>query len=133
MDYSVDLEVPKSTTAWDPAELRVRLTKGLIIGVRVGFPDGCADLLHCVIVRGIHQVWPTNPDGNYHWNDYVFEIRSEYPLEDYPLDMIIRAWNDDARNPHTVTVGFNLLPLEPTVLSKFVQAVLGRPTRWRGV
>ena len=130
MDYNVTLSVPKATLKGDPAELRVRLTKGLIIKVRVGFPDGCADYLHAVILRGGHQVWPTNPDGDYAWNDYVHEIEASYPLEDEPLTMCVVGWNDDTRNPHQVTVGFNMLPLEPTMLSKFVQAVLGRPTRW---
>lgn len=130
MDYNVTLAVPASTLEGDPAELSVRLTKSIIVKVRVGFPDGCADLVHVVIIRGSHQVWPTNDDGNYAWNDYVYEIEASYVLDDYPLILKVVAWNDDTANAHVVTVGFNLLPLEPTILSRFVQAVLGRPTRW---
>jgi len=131
MDYDVTLTVPASTTEADPAELRVRLTKGIIVKVRVGIPDGAANEVHVVIVRGAHQVWPTNPDGNFAWNDYVHEIEASYVLEDHPLIMRVVAWNEDTINDHQVAVGFNLLPLEPTVLSRFVQAVLGRPGRWR--
>ncbi len=130
MDYNVTLSVPASTLAAVPSILPVLLTKGLIVEVRVGFPDGCADLVHVVIVRGGHQVWPTNPSGSYAWNDYVYEIAASYVLDDQPLTMKVVAWNEDTANAHLVTVGFNLLPLEPTVLARFVQAVLGRPTRW---
>jgi hypothetical protein len=131
LDYNVTLNVPASTAKSDPAELRVRLTVGLIVKVRVGFPDGCADLVHVAIVRGGHQVWPSNPDGDYAWNDYVYEIEASYVLDDQPLTMKIQAWNEDTANAHQVMVGFNMLPLEPTILGRFVQAVLGRPTRWR--
>ena len=130
MDYNVTLSVPKSTAKAAAVELEVELVVGLIDKVRIGFPDGCADLMHCVIVHGIHQVWPTNPDGNYSWNDYVYEIEESYVMDEEPLMLKVVAWNDDTRNAHQVTVGFNMLPLEPTLLSKFVQAVLGRPTRW---
>lgn len=130
MDYDLSLNVPASTAKSDPAELRVLLTKGIVVKVRVGFPDGCGEDVHVVIIRGGHQVWPTNPDGNYAWNDYVFEIEASYVLEDQPLTMKIQAWNADTVNAHDVMVGFNMLPLEPTMLGKFVQAMLGRPTRW---
>uniref|UniRef100_A0A6H1ZYQ6 Uncharacterized protein n=1 Tax=viral metagenome TaxID=1070528 RepID=A0A6H1ZYQ6_9ZZZZ len=131
MDYNVTLAVPKATPATAPAEVVVELAPGLIVEVRVGFPDGCADYVHAVILRGIHQVWPTNPDGNYSWNDYTYVFQESYVVDDEPLELRVLGWNDDTRNLHTVTLGFNMLPLEPTVLSRFVQAVLGRPTRWR--
>lgn len=124
------LSVPASTTESDPQELRVRLTVGIIVEVRIGFPDGCADMVHVVIARGLHQVWPTNPDGNYAWNDYSYEFQESYALLGEPLSLKVVAWNEDTANAHRVTVGFNLLPLEPTILARFVQAVLGRPTRW---
>ncbi len=131
MDYNVTLGVPASTAKADPAEVRVRLTVGIVVRVRVAIPDGAADQVHVVITHGGRQVWPSNPDGNYAWNDYVHEIEASYVLEDEPLTLKVVAWNDDTVNAHQITVGFNLLPLEPTVLSRFVQAVLGRPTRWR--
>ncbi len=131
MDYNVALAVPANTPETSPAKLDVHLTHGLIVKVRVGFPDGCADYVHVVIMRGGHQVWPSNRSGNYSWNNYVYEIEESYPLEYDPFSMRVVAWNDDQRNPHTVTVGFNMLPLEPGKLGRFVQTVLGRPTRWR--
>ena len=130
MDYNVTLSVPKATAESDPAEVVVELTPGLIVEVRIGFPDGCADLVHVVILHGIHQVWPTNAGGSYSWNDYTYEFQESYVVDEEPLELRVVAWNDDTRNAHQVTVGFNLLPLEPGALSKFVQAVLGRPTRW---
>lgn len=131
MDYNVTLSVPASTTESAPAELRVPLTVGLIVEVRIGFPDGCADYVHVVITRGLHQLWPTNPSGSYSWNYHMYEIKASYVLEDEPLALKVVAWNEDTRNAHQVTVGVNILSLEPSRLSRFVQAVLGRPTRWR--
>lgn len=123
MDYSVDLELPKSTPKTDPALVEIRLTKGTIVKVRIGFPDGCADFVHCVIVRGGSQVWPTNPDGNYHWNDYTFEIEAKYVLDDEPLTLKVEGWNDDEQNSHTISVGFNMLPLEVPILTGLIFAV----------
>lgn len=130
MDYNVTLSVPASTLEIAPVELRVGLTKGIIVEVRIGFPDGCADLVHVVIKRDGHVVWPNNPDGNYAWNDYVYELAESYVLDVEPLSLRVVAWNEDTINAHRVTVGFNMLPLEPTILARFVQAVLGRPGRW---
>lgn len=130
MDRNVAVSIPASTSESDPLITEVQLTKGIIVKVRVGFPDGCADEVHVVIIRGGHQVWPDQDDQNYAWNNYVYEIEASYVLDDYPLTVKIVAWNEDTVNAHQVTVGFNLLPLEPTRLSKFVQAVLGRPARW---
>lgn len=131
MDYNVALAIAADTEKADPAKLDVRLTLGMVVKVRVGFPDGCADYVHAVIMRGDHQVWPSNRDGDYSWNNYVYEIEASYVLEDEPLTLRVVGWNEDKRNPHTVQVGFNMLPLEPSRLSRFVQAVLGRPSRWR--
>lgn len=130
MDYNFTLTIPANTPASSPAKRVARLTKGLVVEVRIGFPDGCADLVHVAIRRGLYQVWPTNPEGNYAWNNYTYVIQESYALEDEPLEFLLVGWNDDTRYEHTVTFGFNLLPLEPTILGRFVQAVLGRPTRW---
>lgn len=131
MDYNFTLSVPASTLETDPAELTLELVKGIVVGVRVGFPDGCADYLHAAIRLGLHQLWPSNQGGNYAWNDYTYEIQESCVLDEEPYELTLLAWNDDTRNAHQVTVGFNMLPLEPGALGRFVQAVLGRPTRWR--
>jgi len=130
MDYNFTLSVPASTLESDPAELTLDLVQGIIVGVRVGFPDGCADYVHAFIRLGLHHLWPSNQEGSYAWNNYTYEVQESYVLDEVPYELTLVAWNGDSRNAHQVTVGFDMLPLEPTVLGKFVQAVLGRPTRW---
>lgn len=130
MDYNFTLDVPRWTLETAPAELTMELVQGMIVGVRVGFPDGCADMVHVVIRVGLHQLWPSNQEGNYAWNDFTYVIQESYELDEVPYELTLVAWNDDQREPHQVTVGVNMLDLEPSMLSRFVQAVLGRPTRW---
>lgn len=131
MDRNVTFSVPADTAEDDPVVVVVKLGKGIIVKVRIGIPDGAADEVHVVIIRGGHQVWPSHRGENYAWNDTVHVIEASYLLEDHPLKMKIVAWNGDTVNAHQVTVGFNMLPLEPSRLGQFVQAMLGRPSRWR--
>lgn len=130
MDYNFTHSVPAGTLESAPSRLALPLEVGIIVQVRVGIPDGAADEVHVVIERGLHQLWPSRSGDNYAWNDYVYEIQESYVLDEVPYELTLVTWNDDTVNDHQVMVGFNMLPLEPTRLSKFVQAVLGRPARW---
>lgn len=131
MDYNFRLSVPAGKTEASPATLALPLEHGIIVKVRVGIPDGAADEVHVTIWQGLHQLWPQRSGDSYAWNDYVYEIEESYVLEEVPYELTLVAWNLDTVNAHKVMVGFNILLLEPSKLGQFVQAMLGRPSRWR--
>ena len=131
MDYNFRQSVPAGTSETEPTRLALPLERGIIVKVRVGIPDGAADEVHVTIWQGLHQLWPQRPGSSYAWNDQVYNIEESYVLEEVPYELTLVAWNDDKVNAHQVMVGFNILPLEPSRLGQFVQAMLGRPSRWR--
>jgi len=109
MHYSFNLTIPPNTTELEPETLTCHLTYGTISKVSVAFPPGPKALAHLVILHQEHQVWPTNPDESYAWDNHVIEFESEYDLNTAPYDIKLVGWNNDDTYEHTVTVGINVL------------------------
>lgn len=134
MFYEFDLVVPAGTTAGAPAQERAQLNKGHITAVDVMFPSGCAGLVSVVIERGESQVWPTNPDAFFKGDGVVVRWDDDYPLTDHPLELLLKGWGPNARFPHTVTVRFELVPLDeaeaarelPDLVRRMAATLLGR-------
>jgi len=126
MFYRFSLTVPANTTETVPAELVMRVTAGTIYRVSVGFPPGCAGLVHVAIDRFKHQVWPSNPGGSFAADGYHVDFAEEYELREVPHVLVLRAWNEDELYSHTITCRIGV--------RWFVRAVLGQVARrlWGG-
>lgn len=109
--YEFDVTSPASTLRTSPTEVLARLTKGAITHVAVQIPLGVKALTGAQIRRGDHQVWPQNPAGFFKGDDVIIEWDEDYLLEDEPLTLRLRVWNDDDSYAHTITFRFALLPL----------------------
>lgn len=125
MFYRYTVTVTHSTEETSPQVAYMDLAPGEIHQVEIGFPWGCAGLVHVQIWRGEHQVWPTNPGGSFAWNDYnVVFSESEYcagPTEHWS----IRTWNEDVRHDHTVIVRLGVLDQKKTTLGRVADALFG--------
>jgi len=100
----------------------MHLVHGIIHQVEVGFPPGCAGLVHVAIFRFEHQAWPTNPDDEFAWDDYNVKIEREFfGLTTRPYELTLRAWSEDSTFAHTITCRLGLKPPE-----------LHRPGSWVG-
>lgn len=117
MFYRYSLTVPASTAQSAPVETIMRLTYGIVHQVEIGFPPGCAALVHVSIHRYEHQAWPTNPDEQFAWDDYNVRITGEeFPLLAAPFTLYLRAWSEDTSYAHTITARIGLkipLPQRP--------------------
>lgn len=103
MFYRYSLTVPASTAKSNPLQKTIYLTHGIIHQVEIGFPPGCAGLVHTALWRFEHQVWPTNPDETFAWDDYNIVIRNEnYGLITRPYSLTLSAWSADTIYPHTI-------------------------------
>lgn len=103
MFYRYSLTVPANTPATEPASVVMYLTHGIIHQVEIGFPPGCAGLVHVSIHRLEHQAWPTNPDHAFAWDDYNIVLRNEaLGLITEPYTLTMRAWSEDDSYQHTV-------------------------------
>lgn len=109
MYYDFSFAIPANTTKASPKELDVKLTHGVIHRIEVGFPPGCAGLAHLQIRRGLHQVWPTNPQGSFNTDGYTIPINEYYELATEPYILTLVGWNLDDTYPHTLEVRFGIL------------------------
>lgn len=129
MLYRYSATVTKNTTEATLEKTTIPLAAGEIVHVSIGFPWGCAGLVHVRIYRAEHQVWPSNPDESFAWNDYNVEFREALTTEGPTEEWSIRAWNEDVRHDHTIVVRVNILPPEKTTLGSIAQSLFGRARR----
>lgn len=111
MFYEHRLTIPANTAATSPEELEVELDHGRIVAVELQFPRGCVGLVHVQVRRELHQLWPTNVDGDIAGEDARIGWQEDHEFAEEPYTLTLRGWNLDDSFAHTVTFRFNLLPL----------------------
>ena len=111
MLYEYALTIPANTAEAAPATMDAPLAPGTVARVDVQFPSGCVGLVHVQIWRSEHQVWPGNLDGDISAEGLVVSWPEDRDLEDEPLTLTLRGWNDDDTYAHTITFRFSVLPL----------------------
>ena len=110
MFYDFSFTVPAGTTAALPHVEHVKLTHGIIHRVEVGFPDGCKGTVHVAIRHGLHQAFPTNPQGTFHSDSYNIAFNDHYPLTSKPYRLSLYGWSPGTTYPHDITIRIGLLP-----------------------
>lgn len=134
MLYEYDLVVPANTLAASPASLEMPLSRGIITKIEAQFPAGCQGVVLVVVRRALHQVWPTNPDGQLKANAYVISTPEHYELLESPYQLQAYGWSPGTTYSHTITLRFTvLLPevLRPvtrsdSIIERLGALVLGR-------
>lgn len=129
MFYVFSITVPRNTAALDPQVTEIELGPGEIHQVEVGFPWGCAGLVHVQIWRAEHQVWPTNPGASFAWNDYNHVFTESETCAGPVEHWSIRTWNEDTRYDHTVQVRIGIMPAEKTTLGRIAESLFGPKRR----
>lgn len=123
MYYDVSFTIPANTAKAAPLEQQVKLCHGVIHRVEIGFPSGCAGLVHLQVRHGLYQVWPTNAQGSFNTDDYTIPIDDYFELFEEPYILTLVGWNLDDTYDHTLEVRFGILPLSvilagrPSILS----------------
>jgi len=134
MIYVSRISTPANTTEASPKETVLEVDPGIIHLLEISFPPGAAGLLHLQIFRELHQVWPSNPDADFAWDDVDSSWPEWYEIEVQPLRLLLRTWNEDDTYAHEVVVRFGLLPravLTPTnpeagILARLERRLFGR-------
>lgn len=116
MYYDVSFTVPAGRTKDLPYEEEVKLCRGIIYRVEVGFPPGCVGMVHLQIRQAVHQIWPTNPQGSFNANGYTvaFDEQQELLVEPYILQLV--GWSPGTTYPHTLEIRFGVLPVRAPVV-----------------
>ena len=110
MFYDYTFAIPANTAEANPERFDCKLTHGVIHKVEVGFPAGCAGLAHLKILQGLHQVWPTNPEGSFNTDNFTISFNEYYELTEPPYILTLSGYNEDDTYPHTIEVRFAILP-----------------------
>jgi hypothetical protein len=94
---------------------------GTLTNVLINFKAGCHGLVHVHIDEALHQIFPTNPEEDYSFDDYTVEIKDKYELLPGTRKLYLRGYNEGVY-PHTIHVAFEIEAKE--VLSEAEEAVI---------
>jgi hypothetical protein len=109
MYYQATVRVPANVLETAPTLTRLSITRGVIQQILVGFPAGCAGLVHVQVFHGGWQVCPWTPGEDLAWDGYVYEFQTRYPVVAEPYELVVRAWNEDDTYEHRIFVGVSML------------------------
>lgn len=104
MLFTFEITIPASTPLNAPKIVVFPLTKGLIHQLDVYFPPGNAAEAYITINRGVHQIFPTNPDGYLKGNDVLLSGDVFHYLGEAPYEVELRGYSPNATYDHTVYV-----------------------------
>jgi hypothetical protein len=110
--FDISFTIPANTAEATPQEQAVKLTHGIIHRVEIRFPSGCAGLTYLKIIHGLHQIYPTNPDGSFRDDDQPIGFNDYYEFFEEPYKLTLVGWNLDDTYNHTLEVRFGILPPE---------------------
>ena len=133
MVFEYDFTIPAGTPASAPAKLELRLARGIIHQLNVSFPAGSRGMVYLTLNRALHQVFPTNPDGQLKGEFFPIAGAVYEELEEPPYKLEAHGWSPGTTYNHTVTIRLWLLPrevLEPGkqaigILERLGQALFG--------
>jgi hypothetical protein len=133
MLYTLALEITHGTTAATKVEELLKLTDGVITRVEVEFPAGCAGLAHSYARRGLHQVFPTNPDGDLCSDNHTISWNEYEDMAVDPRNLVIGGWNTDDTYDHTITWRVELTDREVAERLKVQQSMITRILQMLGI
>ena len=125
MFFRYALTIPAGTPELDPIELYCNLTHGIVTGVWVGFPAGCAATVRVRIYRQEHQLWPLNPGAYFAGDNYVFNFDERFELFQPPYQVLVRGSSPEAQQKHEVTICFEVFTTEETWGLALLESIFG--------
>lgn len=103
MIFSGQITVPAGTAKDDPEIVRLPVTQGIITQLDIMFPPGCVNEVFITINRGLHQIYPTNPDGFFTGDADKISGAVFHHVKVDPFEVEIFGWSPDADYNHTIT------------------------------
>lgn len=126
MIFEYDLTIPANTSVAVPAKGEMKVARGIIHKVEVTFPAGCNRAVLVTIRRALHQVWPTNPDGQLKANNYTISFPVWYEIDQPPYEMQVYGWSPGTTYPHVITVRLGISSREVLDPGSSERGILGR-------
>jgi hypothetical protein len=133
MFYSFALTVPAGTTEAAPVVTRLKLTAGIIHQVDVEFRSGTDFRVGVRINQGLHQVYPTNPDGELKADGRPIIFPDYYRLDPGEDELVVYAYAPTATYEHVVYIKIGVLTADELRPMTTVDNLLMRFLRLVGV
>ena len=108
MYYQVSFNTPANTPESEPVVTTLKLTKGRLVRVLVGFAPGAVGLLHIKIRDKGFQIAPLTMTESLAWDNYVYDLALNYALQAEPFELTVLSWNDDDSYEHGSFVGVEI-------------------------
>jgi len=112
MFYSYELTATAGGSSSSYQELDLDLSAGVIHQVDFMFPDDADKDLHVKVVRGGHQLWPTNVLGSLKGDNMIVSFREFMELTSARNNLTLRAWNTHATDDLNIIINIGILPRE---------------------
>lgn len=133
MIFEYDVPVPANTLANSPVVVQMRLARGIIHKIEIDYPAGCNNMVLVTLRRGLHQVSPTNPDGQHKSNFHTVSFPTWYELLEAPYKVECYAWSPGTSYNHAITVRIGVLSKEVLAPEDRTTPLLQRLTKWLGI
>ncbi len=104
MIYAYDITTPANTAQSTPVRTPLKVTKGLVYQVEIEFPPGPLGLCHVSIFDGGYQVWPSNPDFDFHGDNGMIVFPDTYLKLAEPYEFTAITWNEDDTYDHQIHI-----------------------------
>jgi hypothetical protein len=124
MLYGDIYSVPANTTAINPSVRTIHISKGTIKQWVIYGPDEIANQLHVRVSWNGHKILPY---GDLLW---MYPLTSSSPIienlkiDDFPLNVVIEAYNEDDSYPHEYIIYLVIEPTEPVKIATSEEAGL---------
>lgn len=112
MDLVIDLTIPADTAEATPAEEELPSIEGIVHLVEIEQALGCNGEVYAAIRQGVHQVWPTNPEGAYRSDGRVYSTREHYEVKRGDPVFVCQGWSPGTTYQHVVQFRLSILPVE---------------------
>jgi len=110
MFFAWDVEIPAGTLETNPVTQTLKLSKGVITGLWIKFPSGCAGLVKVRILRSEFQLVPLSKGEWVTGDDETIPTETFYDLEQTPAQLKFLGCSPGSGYAHKVTVRVTVLP-----------------------
>lgn len=124
MRFVYTLTIPADTKITDPTSTEIKLIKGRLKHVEIGFPPGCAGMVKVVIMDENIQISPANPEMYHAWDNYVEAFSMNYSLENTLHELTLVGWSPDTVYDHVITFRFDVDPQSEDDRDVFLSQIL---------
>lgn len=109
--YEKRISTPAGTTKAAPQKRYITVDSGIIHDVAIRFRDGPDDNLHCKILQGGNQIYPTNKQGDYASDGETIKFTDYYKIVPGRNRLTIKTWNT-GKFSHDVIIRIEVLKPE---------------------